>query len=124
MSRVKGYDTKPEILVRSMVHRMGIRFRLHGRMLPGNPDIVLSRRQKVIFVHGCFWHGHSGCHRSKRPKTNIEFWNKKLDGNIERDKRSLLELDRMGWRVLVVWQCEIRKPEQLLKKLEGFLHDE
>jgi len=124
MSRVKGRDTKPEILVRSLVHLMGFRFRIHRRDLPGNPDIVLPRYGKVIFVHGCFWHGHERCPRSKRPSTNKGFWNKKLDENIERDKRFRRKLRRMGWKVLVVWQCEIRKPEKLLGKLERFLHDE
>lgn len=124
MSRVKGRDTKPEILVRSFVHRMGFRFRVHRRGLPGNPDIVLPQHNKVIFVHGCFWHGHKRCLRSKRPTTNEQFWNKKLNGNIERDKRLRRRLHRMGWDVLVVWQCEIRKPERLLRKLERFLHDD
>jgi DNA mismatch endonuclease (patch repair protein) len=121
MSRVKGRDTKPEILVRSLVHRMGFRFRLHGRDLPGNPDIVLPRYGKVIFVHGCFWHGHRRCLRSKRPTTHKGFWNKKLDQNIERDERFRRMLKRMGWRVLVVWECETRRQEKLLRKLEGFL---
>jgi len=121
MSRVKGRDTKPEMVVRSVVHRMGFRFRVHRRDLPGNPDVVLPRYHKVIFVHGCFWHGHRGCPRSKRPTTNEEFWSKKLDGNIKRDHRYRRQLRKMGWRVLVVWECETRKPEKLLKKLEGFL---
>jgi DNA mismatch endonuclease (patch repair protein) len=124
MSRVKGRDTKPEILVRSLVHRMGYRFRIHGRELPGNPDIVLPRHGKVIFVHGCFWHGHNRCPRSKRPTTNKSFWNKKLDGNIKRDRRFRRSLVHKGWRILVVWQCEMREPDRLLRKLEKFLHDE
>ena len=124
MSRVKGRDTKPETLVRSFVHRMGFRFRLHRRDLPGKPDILLPRHNKVIFVHGCFWHGHKHCPRSERPTTNERFWNKKLDGNIERDKRCRRKLRRMGWEVLVVWQCETRNPEKLLKKIERFLHEE
>ncbi|HOD27662.1 MAG TPA: DNA mismatch endonuclease Vsr [Syntrophales bacterium] len=124
MSRVKGRDTKPEMLVRSFVHRMGFRFRVHRRDLPGNPDIVLPRYGKVIFVHGCFWHGHNRCPRSKRPATNKSFWNKKLDANIERDKRFRRELRRMGWKLLVVWQCETHNPEKLLGKLERFLYDE
>jgi DNA mismatch endonuclease (patch repair protein) len=124
MSRVKGRDTKPELLVRSVIHRMGLRFRVHRRDLPGNPDIVLPRHGKVIFVHGCFWHGHTRCARSKRPIANVSFWNKKLDANIERDKRFRKTLRRMGWKVLVLWQCETRKPEKLLMKLERFLRDE
>ncbi len=124
MSRVKGRDTKPEILVRSFVHRMGYRFRIHGRDLPGNPDIVLPRHGKVIFVHGCFWHGHNRCPRSKRPTTNKSFWNKKLDGNIKRDRRFRRSLVLKGWGILVVWQCETGDPDRLLRKLERFLHDE
>ena len=124
MSRVKGRDTKPEMLVRSFVHRMGFRFRVHRRDLPGNPDIVLPRHGKVIFVHGCFWHGHKLCPRSKRPATNKSFWNKKLDANIKRDKHIRNELRRMGWKLLVVWECETHNPEKLLGKLERFLHDE
>jgi DNA mismatch endonuclease (patch repair protein) len=124
MSRVKGCDTKPERLIRSLVHRMGFRFRVHRRALPGNPDIVLPRHRKVIFVHGCFWHGHKRCPRSKRPTTNKSFWERKLDGNIERDKRFRTELQRMGWKVLVVWQCETRNQETLLGKLGRFLYDE
>lgn len=124
MSRVKGRDTKPEILVRSFIHHMGFRFRVHRRDLPGNPDIVLPRYRKVIFIHGCFWHGHKNCPRSKRPSTHRSFWNKKLDGNIERDERYRRELLQMGWKVLVVWECETRTPEKLLRKLENFLYDE
>ena len=124
MSCVKGRDTKPEILVRSVVHRMGYRFRVHRRDLPGNPDIVLPRHGKVIFAHGCFWHGHKRCPRSKRPTTNKGFWNEKLDKNVKRDKRFRRKLRLMGWKELVIWQCETRKPEKLLAKLERFLHDE
>jgi DNA mismatch endonuclease (patch repair protein) len=103
---------------------MGFRFRVQRRDLPGNPDIVLPRHGKVILVHGCFWHGHKRCPRSKRPTTNKGFWNKKLDRNIERDKRFRRMLRSMGWKVLVVWQCETRKPEKLLGKMERFLHDD
>lgn len=122
MGRVRGRDTKPEIMVRSFVHRMGYRFRIHRRELPGCPDIVLPRHGKTIFVHGCFWHGHKQCPRSKRPTTSKRFWNKKLDGNIERDERFRRGLQRMGWKVLVVWECETRAPERLLRKLVRFLH--
>lgn len=121
MSRVKGRDTKPELLVRAVVHRMGYRFRVHRRDLPGNPDIVLPRHRKVIFVHGCFWHGHEGCRRATRPATNEPFWNQKLDSNIERDERFKTELRRLGWKVLVVWECETHKPEKLISKLSSFL---
>jgi DNA mismatch endonuclease (patch repair protein) len=124
MARVRGRDTKPEIIVRSFVHRMGYRFRIHCRELPGNPDIVLPRHRKAIFVHGCFWHGHKRCPRSKRPTTNMSFWDQKLDRNVLRDKKSLRALRRNGWNVLVVWQCETRNPKKLLRKLARFLHDE
>lgn len=123
MSRVKGRNTKPEILVRSMIFRMGFRFRLHKRDLPGTPDIVLPRHGKIIFVHGCFWHGHSGCLRSKRPENNKSFWDKKIDCNIKRDKLNYLQLRKLGWKVLVVWECETRKVDKLSQKLEGFLYE-
>ena len=124
MGRVKGRDTKPEILVRSIVHRMGYRFRIHRRELPGNPDIVLPRHRKVIFVHGCFWHGHKRCPRSERPSSNKSFWNTKLDKNVERDERLRRALRRMGWKVFVVWVCETRAPDKVLRKLGRFLNDE
>jgi DNA mismatch endonuclease (patch repair protein) len=124
MGRVRSRDTKPEMLVRSLIHGMGFRFRVYRRDLPGNPDIVLPRHHKVIFVDGCFWHGHPGCPRSKRPTTNKTFWDRKLDGNLERDKRFQEELSSMGWKVLVIWQCETKVPDILLTKLEGFLYEE
>lgn len=123
MSRVRGRDTKPKVLVRSIVHRLGYRFRLHRKDLPGCPDIVLPGHKKVIFVHGCFWHGHLRCKRATRPTTNTDFWDKKLDLNIDRDKRFQDELKSMGWRFLVVWQCETRDLEKLLQRLERFLSD-
>jgi DNA mismatch endonuclease (patch repair protein) len=121
MGRVRGRDTKPEMLVRSLIHRMGFRFRVHRRDLPGNPDIVLPRHRKVLLIHGCFWHGHPGCPRSKRPTTNQAFWDRKLDGNLERDKRFRAELSSMGWKVFVIWQCETKVPDILAKRLEAFL---
>lgn len=123
MGRVKDRDTKPEMLVRSMIHRMGFRFRLYAKELPGSPDIVLRRHKKVIFVHGCFWHGHEGCSRSKRPSTNTEFWNAKLDKNMDRDKRFQCLLQEDGWNVLIVWQCETKHSDELHSKLEGFLYE-
>lgn len=121
MSRVKGADTKPELFVRSLVHRMGYRFRLHLKDLAGTPDIVLRRHGKVIFVHGCFWHGHLRCGRAARPTSNREFWNAKLSKNIERDRKNQKILKAEGWQVLVVWQCEIKNPEKLKSKLRKFL---
>jgi len=121
MSRVRGYDTVPELPVRSLVHKLRYRFRLYGEDLPGKPDIVLSRHKKAIFIHGCFWHGHKGCKRAKRPATNMAFWRKKLNANIERDRRTQAELKRMGWKYLVVWQCEIANEQLLKKKLVRYL---
>lgn len=121
MSRVKGGNTKPELAVRSMIHRMGFRYRLYRKDLPGCPDIVLPKHKKVVFVHGCFWHGHKKCNRSKRPTSNIRFWNEKLDGNIERDRKIHRQLRRLGWKSLVVWQCELKRPELVQRRLERFL---
>ena len=121
MSRVKGRDTKPELLVRSMVHRMGYRFRVHRKDLPGKPDLVLPKHRKVIFVHGCFWHGHRGCSRASRPATNTEFWQEKLDENARRDRRKKRELRKLGWKVLVVWQCELKDLDKLQARLIRFL---
>ena len=121
MSRVKGKDTQPEKAVRSVLHRMGYRFSLYRSDLPGKPDIVLSRHKKLIFVHGCFWHGHKGCERSKRPSTNVEFWNRKLSANIKRDSQSVRDLKRQGWKVLIVWACQIRNTDRLHQTLTSFL---
>lgn len=121
MSRVHGKGTTPEIAVCSMVHRLGYRFRKNNSKLPGKPDIVLKRHKKIIFVHGCFWHGHENCKRSSRPTTNTKFWNKKLDANIVRDRNNLQILQSQGWRVLTVWQCELRKPDSLLDRIRSFL---
>jgi DNA mismatch endonuclease (patch repair protein) len=123
MSRVKGRDTKPELLVRSVVHRLGYRFRLHGKELPGRPDLVLPRHRKVIFVHGCFWHGHAGCRRAARPSTNREFWDRKIEGNVARDAANTKALRRAGWKVLVVWQCALKDRARLEKRLRGFLSE-
>jgi len=123
MGRVKGRDTKPEIYVRSLIRKMGFRFRACQRNLPGNPDIVLQGERKVIFVNGCFWHGHKRCKRSKRPSTNKRFWNQKLDLNIKRDEKFTRKLRRDGWKVLVIWECEMRIPEQAANKLEKFLYE-
>ena len=124
MSRIKGKDTRPELTVRSLLHGMGHRFRIHRTDLPGNPDIVLPKHKKVIFVHGCFWHGHIGCPRSKRPSTNTEFWQKKLDKNIRRDAKNIAGLEASGWTVLVIWQCEVKNMPELKHKLENFLGKE
>ena len=120
MARIKGRDTAPERVVRSLLHGMGYRFRLHVRELPGRPDIVLPRHRKVILVHGCFWHGHN-CRRGARPRSNSNFWNRKIDGNIERDKRDRKGLHSLSWKVLVVWECQIRDEEALRGRLLKFM---
>ena len=121
MSRVSGSNTKPEIAVRSLLHNMGYRFRLHRKDLPGKPDVTLPKHKKVIFVHGCFWHGHAGCPRSKRPTTNQEFWREKLDKNSERDKAAINALKQLGWEITTVWTCEVNDTNKLKIKLLSFL---
>lgn len=120
MSRIKGANTKPEIAVRSLLHRMGYRFRLHRRDLPGTPDVVLPGRTAVVFVHGCFWHGHA-CKRAKMPKTREDYWAQKIDANRRRDARKRRQLKALGWKVVIVWECETKKPEKLIKKLHSAL---
>lgn len=124
MSRVKGRDTKPERLVRSLIHRMGFRFSLHRKDLPGRPDIVLTRHRKVIFVHGCFWHGHAGCSRATVPSTNTRFWKNKISANKARDLMAKHQLAASGWKVFVVWQCQMRSNEKLIERLSHFLTEE
>lgn len=121
MSLIKGRETKPEKLVRSILHGLGYRFRLHVKNLPGKPDIVLPRHKKIVFVHGCFWHGHKRCKRAKRPATRKEFWNRKIDGNIKRDEKVGRQLKALGWKVLVVWQCKTRNQTELRNRLEKFM---
>lgn len=109
MSRIKSGHTKPEKTVRSLLYKMGCRFRLHYKKLPGRPDIVLPKYKTVIFVHGCFWHRHKGCKDATMPKSNICFWQKKLSGNVARDRKKQRELKKNGWKVIVVWECEVEK---------------
>ena len=125
MSRVRAKNTKPEMIVRRLVHSMGYRYRLHDRRLPGTPDLVFRGRRKVIFVHGCFWHRHAdpSCKLARMPKSRQEFWGPKLEGNRERDGRTLAALEREGWRCMVVWECECRQ-EQLGNRLRAFLEAE
>lgn len=124
MARVRGQDTKPELVVRRLLHSMGYRFRLHRRDLPGSPDIVLPGYRKVVFVHGCFWHGHEECHRAARPTSNAEFWNRKLDGNKRRDIETHQQLSSLGWQILVVWQCQAKNTDVLRERLQTFLRSE
>src|SRR6266850_2277211 len=113
MSRVRAKNTRPEHVVRTCVSGAGIRYRLHVANLPGKPDLVFHRRKKVIFVHGCFWHMHKGCGKAGVPKTNRTFWLRKLDGNRVRDVEVLRNLRRAGWKVLIVWECQIKDVERL-----------
>ena len=124
MSHVSGKNTKPELMVRSLLHNMGYRFRLHRNDLPGKPDITLPKYKKIILVHGCFWHGHTDCPRAKRPTTNKNFWREKLDKNIERDKTIIDNLKHLGWDILTVWTCEVNDTDKLKDKLLSFLESQ
>jgi len=121
MSNIRSTNTKPEIVVRRIVHGMGYRYRLHKRDLPGKPDIVLARHKKVIFVNGCFWHMHNCSNGRVTPKTNAKFWQSKRKGNVERDKRNLRQLRKAGWKVLVVWECQTKNINRLARKLKRSL---
>lgn len=121
MSRIRGKDTKPELAVRRMLHAMVYRFRLHRRDLPGTPDIVLPGQGKIIFVHGCFWHGHPGCPASRAPSSRPEFWGPKLAANRLRDRRKVRDLQKLGWSVSVIWECQVRYPNLLRRKLRRLL---
>lgn len=123
MSRIGSKNTKPEIAVRRLVHSKGFRFRLHDKKLPGKPDVVLPRHRKVIFVNGCFWHGHNGCSRSSLPKTNSDFWRDKIAKTVQRDKRTVRQLRRQGWGAMTVWQCETKNLEKLSRRLDRYLHN-
>ena len=120
MARVRGRDTKPELIVRRLTHRLGFRFRLHRRELPGSPDLVFVSRRKVAFVHGCFWHQHK-CKRGTRPASNTEFWNSKLDRNRQRDREAVKLLKKDGWKILVIWECEVKNEVRLSKRISKFL---
>lgn len=113
MSRVRSVDTKPEMLVRRTLWRAGLRYRLHDRNLPGKPDIVFKAKRVAVFVHGCFWHGHEGCPRHRIPKTRSEWWAAKIARNKERDEAAMKALTVMGWRVIVLWECELPEPGKL-----------
>lgn len=120
MAAVKGKDTKPEMIVRKYLFSRGLRFRIQVRKLPGNPDIVLPKYKTVIFVNGCFWHGHEGCRYFRLPKSNVGFWKEKIESNVARDVRNEAELKALGWRVVRVWECEIKtvaQREEYLKRL-------
>jgi len=122
MSAIGGKDTRPELKVRSYLHSKGFRFRLHVRNLPGRPDMVFPKYRTVVFVHGCFWHRHDGCNLAYHPKTNVDFWEKKFQGNVERDLRNLQELEKDGWKVLIIWECELSGSNALIR-LEAGIRD-
>lgn len=122
MRRVKQRNTKPEMLVRSLLHRLGYRFSLHRKDLPGTPDIVFPKRRLVLFVHGCFWHRHD-CRRGRLPKTHLEYWEPKLAANKARDQRKELELTEHGWRVATVWECELDDMQTLSERLIALLSE-
>ena len=120
MQAVKSSDTKPELIVRRCLYRMGYRYRLHRKDLPGKPDIAFIARRKAIFVHGCFWHRH-GCRKGHLPKSRLEYWRPKLEANVIRDQAKIDELKSLGWRSLVVWQCELADKDALATRLQDFV---
>lgn len=124
MARIRGKNTKSEWIVRRLVHRLGFRYRLHVKNLPGTPDIVLPRHGKVIFVHGCFWHQHPGCKRATIPEARGEWWRKKLQRNVQRDEEALGALARQGWNHLVIWECQLRDPRLLEQRIREYLSGE
>ena len=121
MARVRQKDTEPELAVRRCLHGLGYRFRLHRTDLPGTPDIVLPKYRKAIFVHGCFWHRHSGCKKTTTPKTRVEFWTDKFRANVQRDENNMRNLRRAGWEPIVVWECEANDPQRLIERLKILL---
>lgn len=121
MSRVRGKNTQPELIVRRLVFAAGYRYRLHVRNLPGSPDLVFPSRKKAVFVHGCFWHRHDGCKLARIPKSRVEFWSEKLNGNKARDERAIKALAQAGWLVHVVWECELSDCDMVADRLRSFL---
>ncbi len=121
MQAVRSTNTTPELLVRSAAHRLGYRFRLHAAHLPGKPDLVFAGQRKVIFVHGCFWHGHTCARGARIPRTNRAYWLRKIGRNATRDTATKAQLQRLGWRVLVLWECDLKNPERVRTKLSRFL---
>jgi DNA mismatch endonuclease, patch repair protein len=123
MSRIRGKDTKPELVVRKLAWHLGYRYRLHSRYLPGKPDIVFKSRMKVIFVHGCFWHRHGGCKYTTTPKTNAEFWAHKFKANIRRDRQVQKLLQELGFKILTIWECETKNLPTLTNTLTTFIDE-
>ncbi|MGB8700479.1 MAG: very short patch repair endonuclease [Thermosynechococcaceae cyanobacterium] len=123
MSRVTSKDTTPELSVRQRLHRLGYRYRLHRKDLPGKPDLTFGRSRKAIFIHGCFWHGHEGCRFGRLPKSNLDYWQPKLERNMQRDRANAERLREAGWDILVLWQCELKDIDGAIAKLVAFLED-
>ena len=121
MARVRSKNSRPELAVRRLVFRLGYRFRLHDDSLPGSPDLVFRARRKVIFVHGCFWHRHARCPMARIPKSNVDFWTTKLEGNRKRDERSMRALLTDGWKTLIIWECELKNMDLLEYRIRRFL---
>ena len=123
MSKISGQNTKPEIIIRKIVHSLGYRFSLYKKEFPGKPDLVFPKYKKVIFVNGCFWHGHNNCSRSKLPSTNNQFWKEKIEATKRRDRSNKIKLKKLGWDYLVIWQCAIKKSntDTLKMKIKSFL---
>ena len=121
MSRIRSKDTKPEIVVRKIAHRLGYRFRLYRKDLPGKPDLVFPKLKKVIFVHGCFWHKHRCKFGRVKPSTNLEYWGNKRNGNVKRDRRHSMELRNLGWSVLIIWECQTKNIDKLTEIISDFL---
>lgn len=124
MSRIRSRDTGPEMQLRSMLHRAGYRYRLHHPELPGHPDIVLPKFRTAIFVHGCYWHRHQGCSNATTPKTRTEFWKKKFSETVKRDRLKSEQLEELGWQVISVWECELKKnPQAVLEQVTDRFHE-
>jgi DNA mismatch endonuclease (patch repair protein) len=123
MRRIRSGNTQPEIIVRSLLHKAGFRFRLNDKRLPGKPDLVLRKYKTVVFIHGCFWHEHKNCRDGRRPKSNTAYWNRKLDRNVKRDAANVERLRSIGWTPVTVWECELKDKEQVRKRLMTSLHN-
>lgn len=124
MARVRSKNSRPELIVRKLIFGLGYRYRLHAKELPGRPDIVFRPRRRVIFVHGCFWHRHSRCARARMPKSHLAFWQEKLEGNKRRDEKNKRALVRSGWKVMTIWECQLKDGDRLIPAIRRFLDAE